>query len=188
MGAGKTRVGYRQHYPVRELRFPLASDEPDPGVRTDTVGASFDGLWKAARPLIASGFVRDRMRVTWRFSERPDRSYRMVYDGDTWGVLALRDHDALVVDYLARDVRPDTFETLWRNLRGEAARMGARTLVFWEPPDGPWRSLLLGRTGLPGATVADMGYSWATAVLFDEDVLAKFLEGFHFTPACYDDR
>jgi hypothetical protein len=103
-----------------------------------------------------------------------------------WGVLSLRGRDALVVDYLARDASFATFERLWNALRGEAFQLGARTLVFWESPGGPWRRFLLER--LDGGRAFDAGYSLATAVIFDEEIFSQFVRNLHFTPACYDDR
>ena len=186
LGAGKGRD--RLHHPVRELRFPLVGDEPDLGVGSDVPGPGFDEVWNAARGLIASGFVRDAARAHWRFSRRPDRRYRMVCDAQTWGVLALHGGDALVVDYLASDARPETFLQLWRNLEGEAARLGARTLVWWEPLAGPWRTLVLRQLERPGATVVDTGLWWATPFVLDETVFASFRDALHFTPAAWDDR
>jgi hypothetical protein len=194
-GAGAARVGYRSHYPVRELRFELQAEEPVPGAAVESVGPAFERLWGAARPLIAkSGFIRDRTRVNWRFPARPDRGYRMLCleatPGDVlaWAVLSLSQGEALVVDYLARDAGDETFDRLWKALKGEAYRLGARTLVIWEPPGGPWRPHLLDRMRRPGASAFDAGYSLATAVIFDEQCFELFLRSLHFTPSCYDDR
>lgn len=194
-GAGANRVGYRSHYPVRELRFELRADLPNASSTAEFSGASFDRLWKAARPLLEeSAFLRDSGRVEWRFRARPDRSYQTLFVEDragealAWAVLSLRGREALVMDFLARDAAPETFEKLWQAIEEEASRLGASTLVFWEPPGGPWRRHLLDRLGRPGASAFEPGYSLATAVIFDEAAFGRFLRSLHFTPSCYDDR
>jgi Acetyltransferase (GNAT) domain len=191
---GSRLVGYRTHFPVREFRFRLGDEGLGSEAGSDHVGPSFDPLWEAARALIAdSALVRDRGRVNWRYHARPDRYYRMVCAEESgtcvaWGVLSVLEGDALVMDYLIRDSSPELFERLWTALRSEAARMGARTLVFWEPPGGPWRRHLIEKLRRAGGAVAEAGYSFATAVLFDEEALARFVRGLHFTPSFYDDR
>jgi hypothetical protein len=192
---GSRLVGYRKHFPVRELRFPLGEKRPVLTEEADFVGPSFDSLWEAARPLIEeSGLVRDRARINWRYHARPDRYYRMVFvedppgTGVAWAALSVLEGDALVMDYLARDSTQETFDRLWTALQAEAGRMGARTLVFWEPPGGPWRKFLLEKLGGSGGSAVEAGFSFVTAVLFEEDVFARFLRGLHFTASFYDDR
>lgn len=195
LGLGGPLVGYRSHFPVRELVFPLA-DRPRPaGEGVDLVGPSFDGLWNAARSLVApAGLVRDRARANWRFHARPDRRYRMVLaegrggECDAWAALAALGHDALVMDYLLRDAGTGTFEKLWAAARGEAAAMGASRLIFWEPPGGPWRRLLLDKVAAAGGEALDAGFGFATAVVHDEAAFARFAGRLHFTPGFYDDR
>ena len=195
LGLGGPLVGYRAHFPVRELGFPLAGEPRPPDRDAALVGPSFDGLWNAARPLVArAGLVRDRERVNWRFSSRPDRTYRRVLVEEpggecaAWAVLALLGPSALVMDYLLRDSGAGTFERLWTAVRGEAAAMGASRLVFWEPPGGPWRPLLLDKVGAASGEVRDAGFGLATAVVHDEAAFSRFVRHLHFTPGFYDDR
>ncbi len=192
---GGPLVGYRAHFPIRELRFRLGGEPPPAEGGADLVGPSFDRLWELARPLVdRASLVRDRARVNWRFHARPDRSYRMVCVEEpggecaAWAVFSLLGSSALVMDFLARDASAETFEKLWRAARSEAAAMGASSLVFWESPGGPWRPLLLEKAGQPGGEIVDAGFGFATAVVHEEEALSRFLRNLQLTASLYDDR
>ena len=191
---GGPLVGYRAHFPVRELRFPIGQGGTRGPEGADSVDPSFDRLWKAARPRIDAGLVRDRERVNWRFHARPDRYYRMVSLGSeageclAWAALSVLGPDALVMDFLAADAEAETFEGLWAALAAEALGMGARELVFWEPPGGPWREALRRQVARLGGGSVEAGFSFATAVINDERALGRFVSNVHLTPSFYDDR
>lgn len=196
---GESLIGYREHFPVRELRFELASTPASPRIEVRTgeiADEAFDPLWKASVSVLNQAcLVRDRRRVNWRYHARPDRYYRMVTlagagEDVAWGVLGVTGEQALVMDYLARPPLEEIFRDLVRALEAEARAMGARRLVFWEPPGGPFRGplrRLLDVAG-PNSCVVDAGFSFVTAKIFEEEALRKFLAGLHFTPGFYDDR
>jgi hypothetical protein len=191
---GGPLVGYAAHFPIREIRLPLAGVAPAGQAGTDVAGPSFEELWHVVKPSVAAaGLVRDRARVNWRFHARPDRYYRMVSlesSGEclAWGVLSVFGADALVMDYLTRDPSGEAFEELSNRLAAEAAAMGASTLVFWESPGGPWREALGEQARRAGGKIVDAGFSFATAALFDEPVFRRFLDRIPLTPSFYDDR
>jgi hypothetical protein len=196
LAVGRRLLGYREHFPVREISFPVparASVLPEAG-RPRESDRSFDELWKACRPSLASACLeRDSIRANWRFRSRPDREYRVVRAGEgasgEWAVLSRVGESALVMDYLLHPARPDRFSRLFESLLAEAAAMGARRLVFWEPPGGPYRALLLDlRDRIPDSSTVGAGFSFVTAVVFDEEALSAFCRDFHFTAAAYDDR
>jgi hypothetical protein len=195
---GRRLIGYREHFPVREIQFELpAAHEPVPGaVSADSAPPAFEGLWEASRALLSAGaLLRDRRRANWRYHARPDRYYRMVtLPGDAggagWVVLNVTGERALVMDYLVRPPAAASFPPLFDAAAVEAAALGARRLVFWEPPGGPFREPLeaLRRQAGPRASVVDAGFSFVTAKIFDEAALHDFLRDLHFTAGFYDDR
>jgi Acetyltransferase (GNAT) domain len=193
---GERLLGYRAHFPVREIVFdlPPALPRASDAVASEWVDTSFDGLWERARGLLRCGLVRDRQRMNWRYHARPDRYYRFVTvrdsDGDlALGVLSLAGDSALVVDALLGDPSPATSRRLFHALSGEAAAMGARRLVFWETPGGPLAALAgrHRRSDFHGV-VRDAGYAFVTAVVHEEDAIASFVEDAQISAGIYDDR
>jgi hypothetical protein len=151
----------------------------------DSVGPGFDSLWHAARVWLTAAAVRDRTRANWRFHARPGRSYRMLWrqeDGvvTAWAVLSVTDENAIVADYLGAGKDGVDLPALFAAAAAEAARLGARRLVFWQPPGGPG-ALAIGR--LPGES-APAGFSLGARV-FDE-AAARLFAGSSWTPALYD--
>jgi hypothetical protein len=93
------------------------------------------------------------------------------------------------MDYQIEEPRRSLFSELFRALSGEARRMGASRLVFWEPPGGPYRDFLMGPASAVStpATVGDAGFSFAT-VAFEEEAAAEFAQNLHLIAGAYDDR
>src|SRR5207247_8463356 len=111
------------------------------------VNEAFDPLWAAASRFLAEAAVRDRARANWRFHARPTRYYRMVWreaaEGmEGWAVLSVVGENALVADYLGR--RPDGSDLPppFAAAAAEAARLGARQLVFLETHGGAGAAVL----------------------------------------------
>ena len=68
--------------------------------------------------------------------------------------------------------------------------MGCRNLVFWQAPGGEAGNAMeaaIGRTAWP-RQVRDAGFSFVTAVVFDEETLQSFVRGAHLAAGVYDDR
>lgn len=180
-------VGSRTLLPIREIRVPLASFAPAPpdAGSGDFVGEAFDSLWAAARPQISHGAVRDRARANWRFHARPTRYYRMVWTGErtsmrSWAAVSVVGEKALVADYLDRDGGRG-LSSLFAAAAAEAARLGARELVFWDTPGGPGRAAI---SELPGER-RDAGFPLIVRS-FDEEATRRFSESGHVVPALYD--
>lgn len=189
---GERSIGYRGYFPIRELTFGLSPSGSGWRV-SDFVAPDFDALWQNARSsLDRAALVRDAPRANWRYHARPERYYRMVTldRGCGWGVLSHLGTIALVVDYQIEEPRGSLFGDLFRALAGEAMKMGASDLVFWEPPGGPYRDFLVGSSpAVPSpASVRDAGFSFVTAVVFEEDAIAEFVRHLHLVPGAYDDR
>ena len=184
-------VGTRTFFAVREVRLPVAAF-PAPRspanaiLAADAASAGFDLLWAAARTGISHGAVRDRLRANWRFHARPTRYYRMLSiegagGARSWAALSVVGEKALVADFLDADPEGGGFPELFAAAAAEAARLGARYLVFWETPGGPGREAI-GR--LPGER-REAGFSFAVRSL-DDAAGARLKERAHFVPALYD--
>ncbi|MGH9442643.1 MAG: GNAT family N-acetyltransferase [Thermoanaerobaculia bacterium] len=195
---GRRLLGYRSHFPIRETRLDCASPESrdDTAGVSDSVGPGFDRLWEKARPWLGrSCLVRDAVRANWRYQERPDRSYRMLTipgeDGDrAWGVISVFGETALVMDYLLESPDPVLAERLARALAREGLAMGGRELAVWEAPGGrAWAVLdsALGRLNARRWT-QEAGFSFVTAVVFEEEALQEFLRDLNLVAGIYDDR
>jgi hypothetical protein len=87
---------------------------------------------------------------------------------------------ALVADYLARDWRGD-LAPLFAAAAGEARRLGARRLVFWETPGGPAAPWI---ATLPGER-SSAGYPIIVRPI-DEAAVSRFAEDAHLVPSLYD--
>jgi hypothetical protein len=192
---GRRLLGYREHFPVREISFPALPAPAQSRLETvGTVGEEFAAIWNRCRADFAgAGLVRDGDRVNWRFASRPDRRYRMILadarGGErAWAALAARGETLLVLDYLVPPPAGESVAEFVRLLREEAGRVGARRLVFWESPAGPYRAPLAAEASRAGAETIAAGFSFVTAVVFREDELERFLRDVHFTPSFYDDR
>ncbi len=190
---GEKFIGYRGHFPVRELSFGVVGSPPGISEVSDCADSRLDALWeKAGFHLGRAALVRDRLRANWRYHARPERYYRMVTlrDGRGWGVLSGLGEIALVMDYQIEEPHGSLFGELFRALSSEGASMGAVRLVFWEPPGGPYRDFLLG-SPWPSASppsVQEAGFSFVTAVVFEELALSEFVRNFHLVAGAYDDR
>jgi hypothetical protein len=188
-------VGSRTLFPVREVRVPVGAFPAPPSGRGagDFVSEEFDALWAACRPSIEEGPVRDRARVNWRFHARPERYYRMVWTAagggaaetaglSGWAALSVSGSRALVVDFLlAPDESASAYPGVFSAAAAEAARLGARELVFWETPGGPGRAAI---AALPGER-ADAGFPLIVRP-FDEGAVARFSRLVHLVPSLYD--
>jgi predicted N-acetyltransferase YhbS len=181
-------VGSRTLFPIREIAVPIDAFPPAPADARagDFVDASFDSLWDAARVGISYGAVRDRLRANWRFHARPSRYYRMVWMGEpaamrAWAVLSVTGEKAVVADYLAAPSDEPGLSSLFAAAAAEAARLGAREVVFWETPGGPARDFL---SRLPG-TRREAGFPLIVRV-FDDDAAERFAHAVHLVPALYD--
>ena len=181
-------VGSRTLMPIAVRRVPVEAfgRTPSDVEAGDSVDEAFDALWEAARPAFTHAAVRDRQRANWRFHARPSRYYRMVWRRQGrelvgWAVLSVVGEEATVADYLGREASGRDLEPLFAAAAEEARRLGARRLVFWEPPGGPGRSVI---AALPGER-ADAGFPMIVRV-FDEAAVRRFGEGLHLVPALYD--
>jgi hypothetical protein len=97
-----------------------------------------------------------------------------------WAVLSVTGEDAIVADYLGLAGDGADLAALFAAAAAEAARLGARRLVFWEPPGGPG-ALAIAR--LPGES-APAGFSLG-ARIFDE-AAGRLFGASSWTPALYD--
>jgi len=181
-------VGSRTLLPIREVHVPCAALPASPAdVRAgDSAGESFDPLWTAAERVERYGVVRDRARLNWRFHARPARWYRMVWreragEALGWAVLSVTGETALVADFLGREADGSDLPPLFAAAAGEALRLGASRLVFWETPGGPAADLL--RT-LPGER-RDAGFPMIVRT-FDDAAADRFARGAHLVPSLYD--
>lgn len=181
-------VGSRTLLPVREIHVACDSfPAPPADARTgDAVGEGFDSLWAAAARFLTHAAVRDRARVNWRFHARPARWYRMVWReraGEMigWAVLSVAGETALVADLLVREPADADLRLLLAATAGEARRLGASKLVFWDTPGGPAAGVL--RT-LPGERrAAEFPIIVRT---FDDGAADRFGRGAHLVPSLYD--
>jgi Acetyltransferase (GNAT) domain len=184
---GERLLGYWPLFPIRELHFSCDAlgGEPEGVLASDRVGESFDVLWEEARKQLPFGAVRDRARVNWRFHGRPNRYYRMVTvrrggEDQSWAALSIAPGgDALVADCLLRG--PEDFPDLFRAAGAEAARLGARALVFWDPPGGPARPALAALH----PEHRESGFS-LVARITDGQAARLFAEQAQVIPALYD--
>ena len=193
LAAGGRLLGYRAEFPVRTVSYDVpAAGLAAAGAASEWAAEPYDALWGRARAALASGLLRDRRRINWRFHARPDRWYRFVSVRDAGadaacGVLSVTGEDALVVEAVVSDA--DGALRLFDALAAEARALGARRLVFWETPGGPL-AVLAGREAgrrRPGGRVADAGFAFAT-VPFDAPVTAEFVAGAQIAAGIYDDR
>ncbi len=195
---GRRLLGYRSHFPIREVGLDISAPGESSGVAvaSDSVGPGFDALWARARTSVdAACLVRDRARANWRYHARPDRYYRMITipgeSGDcAWGVLSAVGETALVMDYLLERPDPGLAGALLGDLGAEARAMGCRNLVFWQPPGGAAGNAMetaIGRREWP-RQVRDAGFSFVTAVVFDEETLQTFVHHAYLAAGVYDDR
>jgi hypothetical protein len=173
--------------PIVLRRVPCDGLGPEPPgfLFGDSAGPGFDSLWRAASTSLAAAAVRDRTRANWRFHDRPGRSYRMLWREEAgaptvWAVLSLTGEEAIVADYLDAGTDGRDLAPLFAAAAAEAARLGARRLVFWEPPGGPG-ARAIGR--LPGES-APAGFSLG-ARIFDE-AASRLFAASSWTPALYD--
>jgi Acetyltransferase (GNAT) domain len=188
-------VGSRTVFPVREVRVPVNvfPARPSGSSAGDFVEKEFDALWEASRPSVEEGPVRDRARVNWRFHARPERYYRMVWTvaaaaaagtagWSGWAALSISGARALVVDFLlAPEEAAAACPGVFSAAAAEAARLGARELVFWETPGGPGRAAI---AALPGDR-ADAGFPLIVRP-FDEAAVVRFSRLVHLVPSLYD--
>lgn len=181
-------VGTRTLIPIREVHVPCDSFPPSPsgGVAADYVEEEFDGLWEAASRHLEWAAVRDRSRANWRFHARPGRYYRMVWQESagrmqSWGVLSVAREGALMADYLGREADGGDLRALFAVAAAEARRMGAKTLIFWEPPGGPGSAVIRGLDG----ERREVGFP-LDALSSDHALADRFALGLHLTPALYD--
>jgi predicted N-acetyltransferase YhbS len=173
--------------PIVERRVPCASLAPEPGGFQfgDSVGESFDALWREARADLPAAAVRDRLRANWRFHARPARYYRMLWREaagamESWAALSVIGENAIVADYLGRRSRGADLPDLFAAAAAEAGRLGAKRLTFWETPGGPGRAAI---GALPGDS-CPAGFT-LIARIFDEEAVRRFGSG-NLSPALYD--
>jgi hypothetical protein len=181
-------VGSRTLFRVWERRVPceaFPAPPPDSG-SGDSLSETFDPLWTAASRFLTEAAVRDRERANWRFHARPTRYYRMVWretaeEMQGWAVLSVVGENALVADYLGQ--RPDGSDLppLFAAAAAEAARMGARRLVFWETPGGPGSRVIARLDG----ERREAGFPLIVRT-FDEEAANEFARSVHLVPALYD--
>jgi hypothetical protein len=181
-------VGSRTLFPIGLRKTPVeAFAPPPPDAETgESVDEGFDPLWDAARRTFTHGAVRDRARVNWRFHARPNRYYRMAWRRQGrelvgWTALSVVGEEATVVDFLGREPDGSDLAPLFAAAADEARRLGARRLVFWEPPSGPGREVV---AALPGERV-DAGFPMIVRV-FDDAAVQRFAAGLHLVPSLYD--
>jgi predicted N-acetyltransferase YhbS len=180
--------GTRDFFPVQEVHVPCeAFREPPPSAAAeDFVGETFDELWTAASAHLPDAAVRDRARTNWRFHARPTRYYRMIRLGadsrlDAWAALSVVGERGIVADYLGREADGRDLPPLFAAAASEAARLGARSLVFWKTPGGPGRRWI---DRLPGQT-RDAGFAFIGRI-FDASAAEQFLSAGQFVPSIYD--
>ena len=178
----------RTIFPIREVRIPCGSfaAPPEDIVAGDSVGEGFDALWAAAVHQRPDGPVRDRCRVNWRFHARPSRYYRMVSVGppdapESWAALSVVGATAVVADYVGRAPDGSDLPRMLAACAAEAARLGARELLFWESPGSPLRPFL---ERLPGQR-RDAGFSLAARAM-EEETARGFFARCHLPPSLYD--
>jgi hypothetical protein len=181
-------VGSRTLFPIREIHVPCDVLPPSPSdaAAGDFVPESFDALWTAASAYLTDAAVRDRARANWRFHARPARWYRMVWREArggmlSWAVLSVTGETALVADFLGCEPDGSDLPPLFGAVAQEARRLGASTLVFWEPPGGPAAPLL---RGLPGER-RDTGFPIIVRS-FDDAAADEFGRRAHLVPSLYD--
>lgn len=181
-------VGTRPLLPIRERHVPCeAFPSPPPDAAAgDFVEKAFDPLWAEASGFLKHAAVRDRARANWRFHARPTRYYRMVWREGSgrmrgWAALSVVGEKAFVADFLSE--RPDggDLPELFAAAAGEAKRLGASRVVFWETPGGPGSRWI---ANLPGET-RDAGFSFVVRS-FDDAATDRFGRRAHLTPALYD--
>ena len=181
-------VGSRTLFPIGLKKVPVeAFGPPPPDMESgELVDEAFDSLWEAGRRAFTHAAVRDRARVNWRFHARPTRYYRMVWRRQgrelaAWAVLSVIGEEATVADFLGREAGGRDLAPLFAAAADEGKRMGARRLVFWEPPGGPGRGPI---EALPGER-ADAGFPMIVRV-FDEGAVRRFGQSLHLVPSLYD--
>ncbi len=181
-------VGSRTLFPIREVVVPCEAFPPAAGdfQSGDAVGESFDAFWTEASRVLTHAAVRDRLRVNWRFHARPNRYYRMVRRerGSRvlgWAVLSVSGEHALVADFLGLQSDGNDLVPLFAGVAAEAAKMGARRLVFWETPGGPASAVL---RALPGER-RDAGFPLIVRT-FDDPAADRFARAAHLVPSLYD--
>lgn len=181
-------VGSRTLMPIGLKKTPVEAFGPAPPdfEAGDAVDDAFDALWEGGRRNFTHAAVRDRARVNWRFHGRPSRYYRMVWrrQGGAlsgWAALSVVGEEATVADFLGLDARGRDLAPLFAAAADEARRLGARRLVFWEPPGGPGRPAI---EALPGER-EDAGFPMIVRV-FDEAAVRRFGERLHLVPSLYD--
>jgi hypothetical protein len=181
-------VGSRTLFPIREVIAPCDAFPAPPSDATagDSVEESFDPLWNAAETFLSHAAVRDRARVNWRFHARPTRWYRMVWreSGNRatgWAVLSVAGDAALVADFLCGHPEGGDLPTLFGAAAGEARRLGASKLIFWETPDGPASEFL---RRLPGER-REAGFPIIVRS-FDDEAANRFAQKAHLVPSLYD--
>jgi hypothetical protein len=136
---GEILLGYRPVAPVHRLSRSLAGPQPHwPAevLRPAAIPEDWDARWARIEPRFRLVNRRDRETLSWRYVERPDRTYR---------VLVARDHAALAVvglegssAYLMELVaEPETSAIALARLvvaaELAAAEGGATTLAGWFP-------------------------------------------------------
>lgn len=181
-------VGSRTLFPIREIVVPCDAFPPPPVdlETSDAVGENFDDFWREASRALTHAAVRDRTRANWRFHARPNRYYRMVRREKAgrvlgWAVLSVAGDHALVADFLALRSDGNDLLPLLAGAAAEAAKMGARRLVFWETPGGPGSAVL---RALPGDR-REAGYPLIVRT-FDDAAADRFARSVHLVPAFYD--
>jgi len=181
-------VGSRTLFPIRELQVPCSAFPArcETSSVTDSVEESFDSLWDAASRFLTHAAVRDRARANWRFHARPTRWYRMVAterrgEPSGWAVLSVAGETALVADFLCRDPAGGDLPSLFGAAAGEAQRLGATRLVFWETPGGPAAEFL---RRLPGER-REAGFPMIVRS-FDDAAADRFGRHAHLVPSLYD--
>lgn len=181
-------VGTRTVFEVAEFAVPCEAFAPAPAEAGagDFVGPEFDPLWSRAARALPAAAVRDRARVNWRFHARPGRYYRMVWirRGEelvSWAALSVAGETALVADYLGIEPDGSDLSLLFRAAAAEAKRMGARQLLFWEPPGGPGRSAIAALHG----ERRPAGFPVIVRT-FEEEVAQRFAREAHLVPSLYD--
>ena len=104
-------------------------------------------------------------------------------DGESlgWAVLSVSGDTALVADFLNRDGSGSDLPSLFAAAAGEARRLGASKLVFWETPGGPAADLL---RALPGER-RDAGFPIIVRT-FDDGAADRFAARAQLVPSMYD--
>jgi hypothetical protein len=181
-------VGSRTLFPIREVIAPcdVFPAPPSDAAAGDSVGESFDPLWNAAETFLSHAAVRDRARVNWRFHARPTRWYRMVWResgsrATGWAVLSVAGDAALVADFLCGEADGSDLPIVFGAAAGEARRLGASKLIFWETPGGPASEVL---RRLPGER-REAGFPIIVRT-FDDEAANRFAQKAHLVPSLYD--